>query len=397
MVFGGKNSKFGLAFLSGSVALAPMTAIAQSSTVPSAEPTLVDEIIVTAQRRAESIQDVPISVSAFGSADLDGLRVERVEDLARLAPNLTFAPSADIKTSSTSLRGISTSFATAGADPAVGYYLDDVFLGNAVSANLDLFDIERIEVLRGPQGTLFGRNTIGGVINIATAEASDVLGGTLAAEYGNFDRRRVRANVSGPVGNSESIRFSVSGLYEKRDGYFENAFDGTDHGSIEQYSVRGRLDFDLGPRTTASLLADFRQYEQFGRAAETLQYGFGPQLLLTAIRPALPFDLNDDPFDYTASVDNEGEQDLRNWGATLRLRTELEWADLISITAYRDTRYRDIGDADFTSLNWLSDGDPEDTERVSQELRLENYREDRLGWTVGAYYYTQSSSGRSVL
>ncbi|MGB3408143.1 MAG: TonB-dependent receptor [Jannaschia sp.] len=357
----------------------------------------IDEIIVTAQRRSESLQDVPISVSAFSQDTLEDLRIETLSELATITPNLTFAESADIKASSTSLRGVSTSFATAGADPAVGYYLDDVFLGNAVSASLDLFDIDRIEVLRGPQGTLFGRNTVGGVINIATAAPSDVLEGTVATEYGSYGRVRSRARVTGPLNASKTLRYSVSGLYEERDGYFENAFDGSDHGSIEQFGLRGRVDYDVSDRTMASLSADFRKYKQIGRAAETLRYNLSPTALLTAVQPIFGYQFNSDPFDYVVYVNNEGEQVLENWGVSLRIDSELDAFDIISVTAFRDTNYEDSGDADFTELDWLSDGDPEDTERFSQELRLENYRGDRLGWTAGLYYYTQDSDGQSLL
>ena len=146
----------------------------------------IEEIVVTAQKREQSLQNVPASITAFSGDTLDRNGVRQVADFFRSVPGLHFGNHSDMKTSETSIRGIRSESRSAGQDPAVGYYLDEIFLGPGVSAGIDYYDIERIEVIRGPQGTLFGRNTIGGVVNITTRRPTDEFEGYIEVGAGNL-------------------------------------------------------------------------------------------------------------------------------------------------------------------------------------------------------------------
>jgi len=156
----------------------------------------VDIIVVTARKKEESAQETPISLTAFTSGMMERAGIADINDVALRTPGLTYGNYGDEKLSPISLRGVISSSGSAGSDPAVGIYLDEVFLGQGVGATIDFFDLERVEVLRGPQGTLFGRNTIGGVISYTTARPTEEFEASLEAEVGNYDARRIAASTT---------------------------------------------------------------------------------------------------------------------------------------------------------------------------------------------------------
>jgi outer membrane receptor protein involved in Fe transport len=180
-----------------------------------------ESIIVTAQRRAQRLQDVPVAVSAFSATALDERAVSDVSQLSGIAPNVTFDGGTPFSGSdavlSAYIRGIGANDFAFNLDPGVGVYLDGVYLARTVGANQDLLDVERVEVLRGPQGTLFGRNTIGGAVNIVTRTPGDEFLFRGDVTTGSFDRIQVRASVDVPF--SDSIHTSLSGSIQMRDGY----------------------------------------------------------------------------------------------------------------------------------------------------------------------------------
>ncbi|QZD96508.1 TonB-dependent receptor [Qipengyuania gelatinilytica] len=228
------------------------TVIVEEETIVGDE--VVDEriIIVTAQRQAQSLQEVPIAVSAFDSEALEAQQIENASDLQLTLPNVSFTKS-NFTSSSFTIRGIGDLCVGVSCDSATAIHLNSAPLFNTRLFETEYFDLERVEVLRGPQGTLFGRNATSGVVNVVTAKP-DLSGFSASAdfEYGNYNSLKAKAMVNLPIG--ESIGLRVAGFWLDRDGYTDNLYDGNDLDDREMYAVRGSLRFEPGPDTTIDLM-----------------------------------------------------------------------------------------------------------------------------------------------
>jgi iron complex outermembrane receptor protein len=217
---------------------------------------VLDEIIVTAQRRAESIQDVPIAVSAFTEAQLESRQVTSTLDLIRVVPNLTGHNNTGTATANTYfMRGLGSTEQIALLDPAVSTYVDEVILPRQNVNNYALFDVERIEVLRGPQGTTFGRNSTGGAISVITRKPGEELGGYLTAGGGSFGRILVRGSVDVPF--SEKVLSKFSAYYVEEDGWLENISNGQDLNGTDSWGLRAALRFLLADAVTWDVAAEY--------------------------------------------------------------------------------------------------------------------------------------------
>lgn len=214
-----------------------------------------DAIIVTAQRQSETLQSVPIAVSAFNAVALEKQQIDNSSDLMLTLPNITFTKTS-FTSSSFTIRGVGDLCVGVSCDQATGVHLNGAPIPSTRLFETEFFDLERIEVLRGPQGTLFGRNATSGVVNLITAKPN--LAEFMAAgeaEYGNYESYRVKGMINVPIGQSLAAR--VAGYYQKRDGYTKNLFDGSRIDDREQYAVRGSLRWEPSPDTTIDLYASY--------------------------------------------------------------------------------------------------------------------------------------------
>ena len=243
--------KTGLKFFLGLTSCLTITTLSQAQVFE-------DEIIVTAQKKAESLQDVGVSVSAFSGEQMEALGWDNSLDVSAQTPGL-------ITTSNTgdagnialfSIRGVSQLDFAEGQEAPIAIYRDQAYVSSPGASGAPTFDMERIEVLRGPQGTLFGRNATSGVVNIVTAKPKPgVFEASLDGEYGNFDAYKVKGMVNVPLGDTFAAR--VAGIYVKRDGYTRNTFTGNNIDGRDIYSIRGSLRWEPGPDTTIDLLASY--------------------------------------------------------------------------------------------------------------------------------------------
>ena len=200
---------------------------------------VLEEVMVTARRQSESLQDVPIAVTALSAADLTQIGAADLGDIQNLVPNLTLHEG-DASNAVVYLRGVGQIDSLAFADPGVGIYLDDVYLGRAQGAFLDIYDLERIEVLRGPQGTLYGRNTIGGAIKYVSRQPGEEFHGELAVTAGDYDRRDISAMIEGALVDDRLFaKASIARL--QRDGYADNTATGEDDGDKDTLAGRVNL------------------------------------------------------------------------------------------------------------------------------------------------------------
>lgn len=210
------------------------------------------EIVVTAQRQAESLQAVPIAVSAFSAESLEAQQIENASDLQLTLPNVSFTKS-NFTASSFTIRGIGDLCVGVSCDSATAIHLNSAPLFGTRLFETEYFDLERIEVLRGPQGTLFGRNATSGVVNVVSAKPDlSGFGGKAEFEYGNYNSMKAKGMINVPIG--ETIGARVAGFYLKRDGYTNNLFDGNDIDDRDMYAIRGSLRFEPGPDTTIDLM-----------------------------------------------------------------------------------------------------------------------------------------------
>jgi outer membrane receptor protein involved in Fe transport len=238
-------------YLIGSAAVVammlPTAGHAQEAADNSTDDAAIGEIVVTAQKREQSLQDVPIAISAFSGATLENKAVDDSVDLSFSVPNLT------VTDAGASLRGIGNLAISSTSEGGLGYHVNGVYLGSPASEQ-EYYDIERIEVLRGPQGTLYGRNTTAGVLNIITQKPEFDFGGYLTGGYGNYNSVKVKGAINVPLGDNFAAR--VAGFYLDRDGYTTNIFNGNDVDDRHMYGLRGSARFDLGD-TRADLIVSY--------------------------------------------------------------------------------------------------------------------------------------------
>ncbi|MEO1136691.1 MAG: TonB-dependent receptor [Pseudomonadota bacterium] len=228
-----------------------------------------DEIVVTAQRQEQSIQDVPLSVTAVGAAELEAKQIETFGDLQFNVPNFSFSRT-QFTGSSIVIRGIGALAVAADSEPALSVHQNDMALSGTRLFETEFFDVERVEILRGPQGTLFGRNATGGVINVITNKADPgEVSASAEAQYGNFDHVQVKGHLNIPLGESAAVR--VAGLKLDRDGYSENIFTGNDVDDRDISAVRGTLSWYPTDNTTVDLTAYyFNEEDSRLRSTKTL-------------------------------------------------------------------------------------------------------------------------------
>ena len=383
--------------VSGVLAFATSVAGAQSAPSAAGTPTAgslqLDEVIVTARKYAENIQETPVSVTAFNAETIDKLGMTGMADIALRTPGLAYGNFGDTKLSPTSLRGVVASSGSAGQDPAVGVYVDEVFIGQGADAPLDLYDIERVEVLRGPQGTLYGRNTIGGVISLTTKRPTDEFEASTELTYGNYDYVRVGGSLSGPL-MPDVLKGKISAVYNDRDGTSDNVWLNIPVNDQHHWTTRGQLLFTPSDTTELLVTADYFEIDQHPLVFETLNYD--DSKLLPQLLDAFGLPRNTDPFDRKVYANEESEETLEAWSASAALKMKFGSVDFTSITAYRTHEYFSRTDTDRSPVDMAYDGDPEDVDTLSQEVRFA-WSTGSFDWLVGAYYFDRNSTNLSFI
>ena len=339
------------------------------------------EIIVTAQKRSERLQEVPIAVTALSGeklADQGGINLETAQVII---PTLNIQKSGTTLNQSLYMRGVGTATFSIAAEPSVSTVVDGVVYARAGEAFGDLIDIERIEILRGPQGTLFGKNASAGAINIVTKRPGDELGGTAEASF--FTKSEFRGRLALDVPLSDSVRTRVSGFYGEYDGNITNIATGNKVNGYKHYGVRGILEADLSPSTTLTVIADWRKANDdccaqlIGTTGTGLAFGI------------LPTPLDEDTRQVNQNLVTSTKEE--SWGISAQIDSEVGDHTLTSITAYRDWANTEIRDGDwlpqaYIGLNQLHDFGPQTSKTFSQELRLASPGGEIVDYLIGLYY-----------
>lgn len=409
-------------FLASCVAMpAPLLAQTQPDSPASEEDANgIDEIIVTARKRAEDLQETPISIAAFTSKSLEARQVDNVGQVASFTPNLSFDTSSAISGTKSSasvfIRGVGQTDFVLSTDPGVGIYLDGVYISRSIGSVLDVVDVERIEVLRGPQGTLFGRNTIGGAISVTSKDPQPTFGGSASISTGSFNRFRAQAKLNIPLGDTLAVSLTGARFYSA--GYIDRPNLGDKTGGDNVWSgrlsalwtptdnLKVRLNVDatrLREKSCCNELVGANPNGFFALANNGFIFPPPGGTVPVPLSPSDPryFDQRDlptAPFQDNTDVDIPSDLDV--FGASMTIDYDFTSdLSLKSITAYRDMHARTGRDLSHTS--GVLFGETIDTynhRQFSQELQLQGSSiEDRLKWIIGLYYFKESGANQDLV
>ena len=366
----------------------------------------IEEIVVTARKKEENLQEVPISVTAFSGDDLEKRSIPDLQEVSRYAPNLYFSAigTASPDQSTIFIRGVGNADSSTTTDPGVGIYIDGVYYGRSQGGIMDIVDIESIEVLRGPQGTLFGKNTVGGAINIVSKAPTGDLSGKIKISLGNLERLDVGGSVDLPiVKNLLNARVSLAS--KNRDCLFNRRSDNGCYGDENSKSYRAFLRFTPAENFIADVIIDGTERDAHMLPSRNIRFnetggltGAFNALVANGVLPGpqLRNDIyphnSDDPYVTEGNLPTDAKTDV--FGIAGRLRWEIGNVTLHSITAYREIdsfapETTDSSTADFAEVMSFHT-----SEQFSQELRVDggNLFNDRLDYVLGFYYLNEDAT-----
>ncbi len=358
------------------VAIATLVGMGSSSVMSQG----LEEVVVTAQKREQGLQDVPISVEAFGAEQIDNLAANDIADLGTFTPNVQIDRAANQP--SYKIRGIGTSDFGIGADPAVGVYVDGIYIGRSGGSKVAFNDIARVEILNGPQGTLFGRNAAAGAIQYVTNKPEEETMGWAKVTVGNYDRRQIEGVFNTAI--TDELFFRTGLLYNERDGWIDNVFNGDDLARQKNESITGQLRWLPTERIDMILRLEYDEVDQDSRPSSSgvlgLRDGDGPN------------------FDKVES-DERFEERRHLFGSSLHVTYDMDWATLTSITSWRTYNSRNPEEKDGTAelLYRFSDLNDENNKQFSQEFRFNGEVGEKFLWTAGVNYSWEHAEQNSAI
>lgn len=351
-----------------------------------AEGFTLEEMVVTATKRAENLQDVPVAVNAFNAETIQDAGINNARDVADLTPSLNITNSRNPFTNRLAIRGIGTSQNDPALEPSVGMFVDGMFLGRSGLGMSDLTDIERIEVLQGPQGTLYGKNTNAGAISVITKRPNlEEFEGYSHFSVGDYGMQKVTLAASGPL--SETLAYRLSGTTHQRDGYYANA-GGSDPSDADDWNVQGKLLWEPSDNLSVLLSASHVDRDTNGGGTDVTH---SDTVKAELANQGLP-QIGDDPYDYKMGTDTESTFEMESDSVSLRADYDMEWGTLTSITAWNDYEYFTRSDSDGSQLDIIRNlGEPYSGDSVSQELRLDSKINDSIDYQVGVFYHDSTT------
>ena len=383
-----------------------------TESAPAAEPTFagVEEIVITATKRATNIQDVPIAVTAITAEGLEARGITDVKELQQAAPSLSITESNSTTNGGTiRIRGMGTSGNNPGLESAVGSFIDGVYRSRSGLALQDLIDVERVEILRGPQGTLFGKNTSAGLVHIITKKPEWEWGGHVGGTVGNYDLRKTQGSITGPL-IEDKLAFRFAGIYHVRDGYLDDIDTKDTFADRDRWAMKGQFLFTPTDTLDFRFIGDYTKmrehccpatYSIVGRNAKhILNLGgalfggstdaiVGP-IILAPLSPGsgtYSGGRNDDNLKVGTNYDPQ--EDVNDWGLSIDMNWDLDPVKVKGILAHRQTDIFRGQDIDFTNVDILRSGATNETwENWSLELQFSGGTE-RVDWLFGMYGYTE--------
>lgn len=367
------------------------TAEAQSS--DGDETSRLETVVVSGTKREQTLQDTPVAISVVSGDEIERAEIQDLNDLQTLVPSLTIRQQQSSTNTSFFIRGFGNGANAIGLEPSVGIFIDGVYRSRAAATIPDLPNLERVEVLRGPQSTLFGKNASAGVISVVTREPQFETAGSIEAGIGNYNLTRVKGDVTGPI--SETLAYSLSGTYNKRDGYAEDLGTGEDYNERDRFGIRGELLFRPNDDLTFRLIADLDEIDELCCALTNIVEGPTG----AAVRALGGNFVSEDPFAYEVFFDIAPTNEIENSGLSLQADYDIGQAVLTSISAIRRSDSVFQFDPDATSLELFSSNLSDNRfDTFTQEVRLTSKPSDsRFDWIIGGYYFDETVDVENAL
>jgi iron complex outermembrane receptor protein len=374
--------------------MAISSAQAQTSDAPRSADDYGGDIIVTATKRTQTLQDTPVAVSVTSAAQIENMQVRDLIDLQSAVPSLRVSQLQSSANTNFIIRGFGNGANNAGIEPSVGLFIDGVYRSRSAAQIGDLPNLERVEVLRGPQSTLFGKNASAGVISIVTQKPQFDFGGSIEGTYGNFDAVTVKGTVTGPI--AETVAFSISGNFNRRDGYVRDLYLGEDVNDRNRWGVRGQLLFEPSDALSIRLIGDYDKIDENCCAAGNIIAG--PTVALTDLLVGGPSVDRENATSYNVYNNFLSTNLIKNYGGSAQIDYDLGQMNLTSITAYREVRADTNQDSDFSAADLIGEkSDYVDIDTFTQELRLTSDFDGPVNFLVGAYYFHEKINQQSNL
>tara|TARA_B100001057_G_scaffold244269_1_gene244579 strand:- start:259 stop:2682 length:2424 start_codon:yes stop_codon:yes gene_type:complete len=345
----------------------------------------VEEIIVTATKTEKTLQEVPVAVSVVTSDTIEKASILDIFDLKSVIPSLDTRQYQSTINSTFFIRGFGNGSNNPGIEPSVAVFVDGVYRSKTQSQISDLPMLERIEVLRGPQSTLFGKNASAGVINIVTKKPSFEKSGMITAGVGNYNSRIGKFYTTGPINDTTAYSFSAN--FNKRDGHSANPITGNATNNRDRFGIRTELLFVPSDDLSIRITADYDEYDEICCAVGSTSYGTANVITALFGGQIIP----NNPYTEKAFFDFDPISDGDNSGLSIYIEKNLENFRIESISSRRTSYNFELQDVDFESVDQIDANNLiKDLEAVTQEIRIFSEDNERLNWLVGAYYYQEN-------
>ena len=346
----------------------------------------LEEIVVTATKRAQSLQDVPIAVNAFSAETIEVAGINNAGDLAILTPALNINVNTNPFAARMIIRGVGTAQTDPALEPSVGLFIDGIYLGRTGLGMSDLTDIERIEVLQGPQGTLYGKNTNAGAISVITKKPSfEKSEGYVEASVGNYSMNKLTASASGPL--TQNLAYRLSGNINQRDGYYDNSA-GVDFNDADDWNIQGKLQWEATESLSILLSGSRVERDTTCCGADAVQTeSVNNELVAQGLSPD-----SNDPYDYNVQSNADNRFAMESDLLSMTIDYDTGWGAIKSITAWNDYSYRVDQDPDRSELDILTlSNDKSSGDSFSQELRFTASPSDNVDYMLGVFYLEQNT------
>lgn len=347
-------------------------------------------IIVTASKREKTLQETPISVSVTSGETLEQAQIRDVLDLQTVTPSLRVSQLQNSSSSTFIIRGFGNGDNNFGIEPSVGVFIDGVFRSRSASALSDLPNVQRIEVLNGPQSTLFGKNASAGVISVVTRPPQFNFGGSAEVSYGNYNALVVKGDVTGPI--SDNIAFSLDGSYNTRDGYGTIVNLGEEVSERNRWAARGQLLIEPTADISIRAIADYSKIDEACCVVSTQVAGPTAPAVF-----AVGGALNTDFFSYDVFLNQVPENEVDNYGGSVQIDWGSGPISVTSITSYRKLENFVDQDVDFTSADIVNETRDQRVATFTQELRFASDFDGPINFLLGGYYFDESIEQDSLL
>jgi len=350
-----------------------------------AQDTFIEEVVVTATKRSQTLQDIPIAVSVTSADTIEKAQIQDLLDLQSVVPSLRVSQLQTSASSNFVIRGFGNGANNVGIEPSVGVFIDGVYRSRSAAAISDLPRLERVEVLSGPQSTLFGKNASAGVVSVVTPKPTGESGGFVSASIGDFNAVVLKGLYEGSI--NDNLAFDIAATSNTRDGFIENAANNNELNERDRYGVRGQLVWTPNDRLSVRAIADYDDLDESCCGVVNLVSGPATGIINLLGGQLVP----NDPEAQTVFFDDESINEITNSGISFQTDYEFENFTATSIVAYRNVDSLSNQDVDFTSADLTnSQLTSFETDTFTSEFRLASNGDIKIDWLIGGFYFDES-------